>query len=175
MRGDCRFLVSLQLQYNQNFKFCSVQHFVRSIFSPFLSKFGSVVISLWTLWSAFAHCRLSGGISSLLGSHPAWQPSLLLGPQGCLCPEAQLVLLRPKARGVKMSLTWNRSLHLAWRGLGMRSSSFSPEFSVTLLRVGRNFGERRRLAGKEMKTQPVGCESTGTAQRSEESWGIRAD
>lgn len=67
MRGDCRFLVSLQLQYNQNFKFCSVQHFVRSIFSPFSSKFGSVVISFWTLWSAFAHCRLSGGISSLLG------------------------------------------------------------------------------------------------------------
>lgn len=60
-----------------------------------------------------------------------------------------------------MSLTWNESLHLTWRGLGMRSSSFSPVFLVTLLRVGRNFGGRRCFAAKEMKTRPVGRESRG--------------
>lgn len=60
VRGDCGFLIALKLQYSQNFKFCGVQHFVRSISSPVSSKFCSVVISLRTLRSAFAHCRLSG-------------------------------------------------------------------------------------------------------------------
>jgi len=56
-----------------------------------------------------------------------------------------------------------------------RSSSSSSVFSVALLLAGRNFGGRRHLATKEMKTWPVGRESGGNTERSWERRGIRTD
>lgn len=84
-----------------------------------------------------------------------------------LCPKVRLILSQSRLTGLNMNLFWSRFLPLAWQqGLRRRSSSFSPVFSVTLLLPGRNFGGRRRLATKEMKTWPVGQENRVNAVRS---------
>lgn len=154
--------------------FIELQLFIRTVVSTVSSKFGSVVCDKPL---DIGLCLLSGGlveltVQSLHRSPPCRMVHLSLCQH--LCPKVRLILSQSTLTGLNTSLFWTKFLPLAWQqGLRRRSSSFSPVFSVTLLLPSRNFGGRRRLATKEMKTWPVGQERRVNAVRSWEWQGIR--